>query len=222
MSLKEKLDSLTEENKSRIPAQAAAVMKDAHEELMRSGIQTRALKPGDPAKDFSLPNAHGKPVSLTSLLRDGPVVITFYRGAWCPYCNLTLKALQEALPEIEEARGKLVAISPQNPDASLSTVEKNELRFEVLSDSGNKVAKSYGIAFALQKGVSEIYKSFGIDLQKSNGTAEEELPLAATFIIGTDERIRYAYVDTDYKRRMEPQDIVSILKQLKMESASTR
>lgn len=222
MTLKEKLDSLTEENKNRIPAQAASAMRDAQEILMRSGIQTRALKSGDPAKDFSLPNANGQSVSLSALLRDGPAVISFYRGGWCPYCNLTLRALQEALPSIEEAGAQLIAISPQLPDASLTTAEKNELGFAILSDSDNKVAKSYGIAFSLPKSISEIYKSFGIDLQKSNGTGEDELPLAATFIVGTDARIRYAYVDTDYTKRMEPSDIVSILKQLRCESAPAR
>lgn len=212
MSLKEQLEELAAQSKTKIPASAAAVMSQSLEDLKKSGIVGQALKEGALAPDFVLPNATGKTVSLKQLLNKGPVVVSFYRGGWCPYCNLTLRALEKSLPELQAEGATLVAISPELPDASLSTVEKDRLTFEVLSDSGNKVARQFGIVYKLSGELVKLYQGFGINLAQSNGDGSDELPLAATFVISTSGTIAYAFADVDYKNRMGPSDIVAVLK----------
>ena len=212
MSLKEQLDDLAGRSKARMPEATASVMTNSLTEIQNSGITNRALKVGQRAPDFALPDAKNKTVSLSAILAKGPAVISFYRGGWCPYCNLTLHALQASLPEIEATGATLVAISPQVPDQSLSTAEKDALAFSVLSDVGNKVAKEFGIAYQLPTELAKLTKGFGVDLAKYNGDQSNELPLAATYIVNQNRTIAYAFVDADYKKRMEPSDIVNVLK----------
>jgi peroxiredoxin len=119
------------------------------EELRASFPLSAALAVGDIAPSFTLQNANRREVSLSEVLRKGPAVITFYRGGWCPYCNIQLRAYQQALPEIAALGGQIIAISPQLPDGSLSVAEKNELEFEVLSDVGNRAARSFGLVYSL-------------------------------------------------------------------------
>lgn len=214
MSLKEQLEELAAQFKTKIPEQAAAVMKQSLEDLEKCGIINQVLKEGEHASDFALPNLMGRTVRLNQLLSKGPVVVSFYRGSWCPYCNLTLRTLEKSLPEIQAEGATLVAISPELPDVSLSTVEKDRLTFEVLSDSGSKVAKEFGIAYQLSPELVKLYEGFGINLAQSNGDETSTLPLAATFVINTNGTIAYAFADTDYKKRMEPSDIVAILKRI--------
>jgi len=179
-----------------------------------SGIESSAKNTGDEAPAFTLQNASGSEVSLASLLSEGPVVLTWYRGGWCPYCNITLRALQEQLPAFTERGATLVALTPEVPDKSLSTKEKNELTFEVLTDLNNEVAKRYGVVFELTNEVHEIYNDkFSFD--SFNGNEDGELPLAATYVIGTDGVIRYAFLDSDYTRRAEPAEILAALDGLK-------
>ncbi len=194
-----------------IPPEKLALMDRATEELIRSGIAERALKVGDLAPNFALPNATGHKVALTDLLVQGPVVIAFYRGVWCPYCNLELAALQRALPAIEKLGAKLVAISPQTPDHSLSTTEKSALAFNVLSDLGNKTAEQFGIVYQLPDYLQEIYTLFGHGLEIFNGEGSESLPIPATYVIAQDGRIAYAFVDPDYTKRADPEEILSEL-----------
>jgi len=151
-------------------------------------------------------------VSSRELLARGPVVLSFYRGDWCPYCNLELKALQERVAEIEALGARLVAVSPQTPDATTDTATRNKLTFEVLSDTGNTVAKSFGLDFELAEELRPIYKNWGADLEKLNGEPPFSLPMAATYVIGCDGTIIESFVDTDYTERMEPQAIVDALK----------
>lgn len=219
MDLKTQIETLSEEMKSKIPEGAAVVMTRALSELKSSGLENASLKKGAKCPEFSLPNAQGKMVSVTELLRQGPVVLVFYRGGWCPYCNLTLRALQKSLDAIRGNGAQLVAISPQEPDQSLSTAEKNELTFEVLSDMQNKVAKSFGLVFKLPNDLVKLYGEFGIDLKKANGDDRNELPLAATFVVAKNGTIEHAFVDADYKSRMEPAEIVSVLKKLAVATA---
>lgn len=219
MDLKTQIETLSEEMKSKIPEGAAVVMTRALSELKSSGLENESLKKGAKCPEFSLPNAQGKMVSVTELLRQGPVVLVFYRGGWCPYCNLTLRALQKSLDAIRGNGAQLVAISPQEPDQSLSTAEKNDLTFEVLSDVQNKVAKSFGLVFKLPNDLVKLYGEFGIDLKKANGDDRNELPLAATFVVAKNGTIEHAFVDADYKKRMEPAEIVSVLKKLAVATA---
>jgi peroxiredoxin len=142
------------------------------------------------------------------------VVVSFYRGGWCPYCNLELRALQNALPEIKQLGAQLVAISPQTPDESLSTAEKNELEFAVLSDIGSATAKAYGIAFDLTEELRPIYSRLGHALPDKNGDDSWILPIPATYVIDKDGIVALAFVDVDYRNRLEPAEIVTAIKTL--------
>ena len=181
------------------------------EELAATGMDRDALGAGDRAPGFGLPSATGKRVTLDALLAEGPVVLTFYRGAWCPYCNLALRALQQHHDAIRARGARLVAVTPQIPDESLSLADKHELSFEVLSDIGSDVAKQYGIAFDLSAELAALYDQIGFDLQRVNGGHARTLPLPATYVIEADGVIRWAFVDTDYTRRAEPADILAAL-----------
>lgn len=198
--------------KEKVPEDIQKVMLDATEELKRLSLSKDALKVSDKAIDFELPNAVNKPVSLKEALENNEfVVINFYRGQWCPYCNLELKALQTINDELAKLNAKIIAISPQTPDSSLSTKEKNELAFEVLSDKENKVAKEYGLVFSLAEELRPIYKSFGIDIEGSNKEDSYELPMPATYIINKNQEIIYSFIDEDYTKRSEPQTILDII-----------
>lgn len=198
--------------KEKVPEDIQKVMLDATEELKRLSLSKDALKVSDKAINFELPNAVNKPVSLKEALENNEfVVINFYRGQWCPYCNLELKALQTINDELVKLNAKIIAISPQTPDSSLSTKEKNELAFEVLSDKENKVAKEYGLVFSLAEELRPIYKSFGIDIEGSNKEDSYELPMPATYIINKNQEIIYSFIDEDYTKRSEPQTILDII-----------
>ena len=173
-----------------------------------------ALAAGDRAPDFELGNAAGAPVRLTELLTRGPVVLTFYRGAWCPYCNAQLRGLQEALPEIEALGASLVAVSPQLPDGSLELIEENALTFEVLSDLESRVAGKYGIVFALGSADVALFLQVGNNLAQANGDESWVLPAPATFVIAGDGTIRHARVDADFTTRPETSEIVGALRAL--------
>lgn len=185
----------------------------AIKELEASGV-AQGLKTGDHAPNFTLPDATGKIVSLSETLTKGPVILTFYRGGWCPYCNLELRAYQRALPEIREAGAKLIAVSPQTPDASLTTKEKDELEFTVLSDVGGKVAHHYDLVFKLQDYLIDLYKQSGLDVPAHNGNDTWELPKPATFVIDQHGTIVFAHVDSDYRNRTEPSQVIKIVKGL--------
>ncbi len=215
MSLSEQLSKMREQSASRIPSDVRATMRQAIQDLIASGIAQKSVAAGARAPEFSLPNAKGETVRLSDLLAKGPVVVSFYRGGWCPYCNLELKALQERLPEIADLGASLVAISPETPDNSLTSAEKNALEFEVLSDTGNAVARGFGLVFKLADELKPIYEGFGIDLVKHNADESYELPLPATYVIDRDGTVRKAFVDADYTKRLDPEEIVDSLRRAK-------
>jgi peroxiredoxin len=170
------------------------------------------LAPGDKAPDFTLPNALGQDVSLSDALRRGPVVLTFYRGAWCPYCNLELRALQESLPAFEQRGATLIAVTPQKPDKSREQIQKESYGFEILSDLDSAVMKKYKLYFELPKDLAALYREkFGIDVEAYNGEGRAVLPVPGTFVLDRDGIVRAAYANTDYTQRMEPADIVAAL-----------
>jgi peroxiredoxin len=217
VSLKTELDAFRSEFMANVAPEIRDVMIRADMELAASGIAQRALKAGDTAPDFRLPDARGGYVRLRDQLATGPVVLSFYRGGWCSHCNLELRALQKALPEINRLGAKLVAVSPQTPDESLSTAEKNELAFSVLSDVGSATAKSFGIAYDLAEELRPIYARFGHALPEKNGDESWVLPIPATYVIERDGTIVLAFVDVDYRNRLEPAEILSALKFLSRE-----
>lgn len=182
--------------------------------VIDAGVLDKAMNKGDKAPNFKLKNAKGESVTLYDELKSGPVVLIWYRGGWCPYCNLTLKRLQEEMPNFKKYDASLLALTPELPDSSLSTVEKNSLSFQVLSDLGNKVAKEYGVVYELTDAVAKRYQE-GFNLHGYNGDESNSLPLAATYVIDRDGQIVYAFLDADYRNRAEPKDILKALKELK-------
>lgn len=199
---------------SQVPDPKALLQK-ATQDLINSDIAGKALHEGVKAPDFALSDPHGKSVRLSALLAQGPVVLTFYRGGWCPYCNLQLRSYQQALPEIRALGAELVAVSPQTPDKSLSTAEIDGLLFPVLSDRGNEVARSFGLVFRVSDEVTKAYRGFGIDIEASNGEATHELPIPATYLIDRDGTIRFAYVNAEYKVRLSAARLLDWLRALK-------
>jgi peroxiredoxin len=213
-TLADELDAFRENFMANVPAEIRDAMIRADRSLAASGITEGAIRAGDLAPDFTLPGVDGTPVRLWDLLAHGPVVLSFYRGGWCPYCNMELRALQKALPAMQAHGATLVAISPQTPDASLSTAEKNDLAFPVLSDHASRVAQAFGIAFDLAEELRPIYARFNHALPVVNGVDSWALPVPATFVIGRDGRVTLAFVDPDYRNRLEPAAILAALADL--------
>jgi peroxiredoxin len=212
MSLKEQLAEYRAGWYQRIPAERQAIMQRHIDQLRNGTIARTMLKAGDHAPPIVLKNARGVTVDVGTLLRKGPVITTFYRGGWCPYCNLELKAYQEILPKILEAGASLVAISPEKPDDTLSTAEKNALIFEVLSDVGQRVGRAFGLVYEFTEELKSAYHGFNLDIPARNGTPGEwALPVSATYVIDRDGTILYAYTDADYRDRADPRDVLAIL-----------
>ena len=214
MSLKEQLAEYRAGWYQRVPAERQAIMQRHIEQLRNGAIARTMLKAGDRAPTIVLRNAKGETVDVGTLLKQGPVIVAFYRGGWCPYCNLELKALQEVLPGIAAAGASLVAISPEKPDDTLSTAEKNALTFEVLSDVGQKVGRAFGLVYEFTDELKSAYQGFGLDIPARNGAPGEwALPVSATYVIDRDGLIIYAYTDVDYRDRADPRDVLKVLTQ---------
>jgi peroxiredoxin len=211
MTLAIDLQTQRESFLSTIPQSTQTLMQEATTALEQSRILEKILTVGDTIPYFSLPNATGEIVNMRELLAQGPVVIAFYRGGWCPYCNLELRALQQALASIQGTGATLVAISPETPDNSLTTQEKNELEFQVLSDRDNQVAREFGLVFRLPASLLPIYEDFGIDLIAHNDNNHFELPIPATYVVRQDGTVKYAFANVDYTKRAEPSEIVNAL-----------
>ena len=197
-----------------LPATAAHTIDAGIAQVEAAGTAGHALQPGQAAPNFTLPDANGQPQTLTSLLQQGPVVLTFYRGNWCPYCSVQLRAYQQALPELARYGATLVAVSPQTPDFTSLTATEKALTFPVLSDVGNVVARQYGLAYRVGDEVADTLRSVGIDLAAFNGTADDELPLTATYLIGNNGVIAWAEVVANFKQRPDPASLVAALAQL--------
>lgn len=214
MKLQDELNTLKNKFEATAPEDKKQKYKEGLEGVKNSGVLDKAINVGDKAPNFTLKNALNKSVTLYDELKKGPVVLIWYRGGWCPYCNLTLHALQENLPAFEKENATLIALTPEVPDKSLSTSEKHELKFNVLSDLGNKIGKEYGIVFKLTNDVADIYQT-SFDLHGFNGDESNELPLGATYIINKEGIVTYAFLDPDYRNRAEPATIIENLKKLK-------
>lgn len=217
MSLQAKLDAFKADFEAgkppyNVPYSVIETMHRATRELIESGLAGRALKAGDVAPGFTLNDPDGAPISSADLLAKGPLVVSFYRGVWCPYCNMELQALQAVLPEFRKAGASLVAISPQNPVNSRKSVRNNGLDFPILSDPHNDVAAKFGLRFELPDYLVELYKSLKNDLPNFNGDDSWTLPMPGRFVIGQDGVIRYAEVNPDYTRRPDPEEMLPVLR----------
>ena len=193
----------------RVDPARVAVMEAATAALRATGIEQKALAVGDTVPPLSLPDALGRTVEMDQLWQQGPLVVVFYRGGWCPYCNLELRAWQHELDSLAQLGATLVAISPQTPDTSLSTAEKNELRFPVLSDSRLEAAKAFGVGFDMPAELVKLYSGIGHDLPVINGNGQWYLPIPATYVVGTDGHILYSCVESDYRERAEPAEVMA-------------
>lgn len=211
MSLKAQIDAYNIEKDAKLPADVLALMNTTNQELIAQHIKDNALQVGQKVENFSLANHKGESIELSELLSKGPVIISFYRGGWCPYCNLELKALNNYLPQFKTQSAQLVAISPQLPDETLSTAQKNDLEFDVLSDVSNKVAEQFGLLFTLDERIQALYTQFGIDFEHYYGDKSFKLPLPATYVINQDGIITYAFLSEDYTLRAEPIDVMTAL-----------
>jgi peroxiredoxin len=217
MSLQAKLDAFKADFEAgkppyNVPYSVIETMHRATRELIESGLAGRALKAGDVAPGFTLNDPDGAPISSADLLAKGPLVVSFYRGVWCPYCNMELQALQAVLPEFRKAGASLVAVSPQNPVNSRKSVRNNGLDFPILSDPHNDVAAKFGLRFELPDYLVELYKSLKNDLPNFNGDDSWTLPMPGRFVIGQDGVIRYAEVNPDYTRRPDPEEMLPVLR----------
>jgi len=214
MTLEQELAAFKAEFTRTAPAGRAALYDAKIEELRSEFASKSAIGVNDTAPDFALPNPAGRSIVLKDLLQSGPVVLTFYRGGWCPYCNIQLRAYQGALPEITKLGGRLVAISPQLPDNSLDTASKNALTFDVLSDVRNKVSRSYGLVYSLPEEIRSALRSNNKALTSINGDESWELPVPATYVVARDQRVALAYIEVDYRKRPEPEALLTCLRSL--------
>jgi peroxiredoxin len=225
MSLQDRLDAfkadfITGKLAFKPTPERLAAMGRATAELVDSGQAQKAKKAGDTAPEFKLNDPDGKPVSSRDLLAKGPLVLSFYRGVWCPYCNIELQALQAALPEITRRGASLVAISPQTAANSRRSQRENKLEFPILSDVKSEVAHAFGIRFALPDYLVATYKSFGNDLAIVNDDPAWVLPMPARYVIGTDGIIAYSEVNPDYTHRPDPSELLPVLDRLRVGRAA--
>lgn len=207
----EEFNTYIEKFKATKPPEVQEKMKNAIDELEASN-EGKGLAQGEKAPNFNLPNATGQPVELYEQLKKGPVILTFYRGNWCPYCNMELRAYQEIIGEIHGQGAELIAISPQTPDQSMSIQEKHNLEYVVLSDENNEVANQFNLVYQMPEYLVDLYKEIGLNVNEFNGNDTWTLPVSATYIIQTDGTIAYEYTKSDYKDRVEPSDVVEKLK----------
>lgn len=210
-TLKEQLDAKKAAFLEKAPPDKTKSYQNGIDAVAASGILQRALKVGDKAPDFELKTPEGKKVQLSELLKTGPIIVTWYRGGWCPYCNLTLLSLQKALPDIKAAGGQVIALNPELESYTAETMGKNHIEFDVLSDPGNKVARQYGIVFKMTPEVAAAMRE-GAKTHIRNGDESDELPLAASYVIAQDGTITYAFLDADYRNRAEPAELLKALR----------
>jgi peroxiredoxin len=211
-TIREQSDQLKSAAVEHLPAEVLAVFDRSIENLLDEGVPSDSVQPGDRLESFTLNDATGQLVSLDQLVSSGPAVIVFYRGGWCPYCNLALRTYQrELLPQLERFDARLVAISPQTPDQSLSTVEKAELSFTVLSDPASQLAARVGIAFQQADDVLAAQRQLGLDLAQVNAEGATRLPRPTVLVVDRDRVVRFVDVQPDYTARTEVADIVAAL-----------
>lgn len=212
MNLQHGLKGIKEQVLQQMPREAVDTIMQDLEEQITNGIEETALKVGDKMPEFELKNHLGNSVKSSELLSDGPLIIDFFRGDWCPYCVLELAAYQEILPEIKEVGASVVAISGQIGEISKTLVERHSLEYDILSDLGNKVAKQFGLSFKVPKSIKELYEGFGVDFVNGYGNENYELPFAGTYVVDKDGTVLDCFASYDYSQRMEPADALEAIK----------
>ena len=207
-TLKEELDQRRTMMRRFVPAASQAINDRAIEEFRLAGLAAKALKLGDKAPEFKLPDVNGNRVSSADLLAKEPLIVTFIRGRWCPFCCATLEAWQAALPLVQAAGATLVAISPMTSKQADFMRDQHKLMFPILSDTHNQVSAQFGVACAVPKYQQESFAAAFINLPFINGEDSWTLPLPATFVIGQGHLVKYSWVNEDYTLRAEPSDVL--------------
>ncbi|HEY9102811.1 peroxiredoxin-like family protein [Chitinimonas sp.] len=202
--------------KQRLLAELPATVRERYyaalAEIDASLVLARALAVGQQAPDWTLDDDQGRPVRLRDALARGPVILHFFRGGWCPYCNIALRAFQPLLPRFHQLGASLYAISPQLPEQNRAQATQCELYYPLLSDVGNAVAQAYGVSFSLPASMQGLMQGFGIDLAHFNGDASWQLPMPACYLLAQDGRVQTRFLNADYSRRVEPLDMLFALK----------
>jgi len=212
-SLKDAVAGFIANMVTHAPPEVIATLRTEIAKLAESGIAKSALRVGAKAPDFALPDTQDMTVTLSSLLAKGPAVVTFYRGGWCPFCDLQLRAYQSVLPEVRRLGGELVAISAQTVDYARSDAEKKQLTFPVLHDAHNRVSREYGLVFALSDAMKQLHTGIGNPIPKFNGDDSWELNMPGTFVIDREGVVTLAHVDPNYMMRLEPAAIIDALRE---------
>ena len=221
MSLQDKLDAFKAEFEAKkAPPEVVAVFHKSTADLIASGQAAGALKAGDRAPAFRLPDAEGAIVASAKLLAAGPLVVTFYRGAWCPYCNMDLQAIEAAAKQIRSLGASLVAISPQTPASSRKAQRENALSFPILSDHRGEIAAGFGLRWRVQDDLKAVMTAFKVDLTAFNGEPTWTLPMPARYVIAPDGVIAYSEVNPDYTRRPDPSELLPTLRRLRSSAAA--
>ena len=212
LTIREQSEQLKAAAAERLPAEVVEVFDRSIQDFLDQGIPAQSIKAGDLLERFTLDDATATPVSLDEIIETGPAVIVFYRGGWCPYCNLALRTYQrELLPQLWNWGARLVAISPQSPDQSLSTAEKAGLEFTVLSDPGSRLAQRIGIAFQQTEAVLAAQRTLGLDLAQANAEGATRLPRPTVLVVDQSRTVRFVDVQPDYTARTEVADIITAL-----------
>jgi peroxiredoxin len=213
-TLKEALEKRNSDKKKALPSATLEYMDQVTKDLKEAGYESKPLNVGDKIPDSQLLNHRGETVSIKELLDGKPAIISFYRGTWCPYCNMELAFYEELLGENSDEKISMFAISSEKPDVTMESVEIEKLHFRVLSDIDNKFARKLNLLFKVPEKLQTIYDGFGIDLKKSQGNDEAELPIAATYIIDGEGIITNAWIDANYTTRAEPSEVIEAYKKL--------
>ncbi|MEM6278213.1 MAG: peroxiredoxin-like family protein [Verrucomicrobiota bacterium] len=208
LSLSEQIQQWNAEHASEFPEEVQRIFAAKTQEIIGSKLPDTCLSTGDDAPDFAVTNTAGESIRLREKLERGPAILSFYRGTWCPYCNIEFAALLDQLPEFRSRKAAVLALSPQVKERREDVVM---VGFEDLCDRGNEVAHSYGLVYPLGEEIAKIYQGFGIHLESLNGDASLELPLPATYIVDREAKIRYAYTSGDISERAEPSELVDVL-----------
>ena len=209
--LAKQIEQFNNELATEVPQEVLEAFGKSIEDLQKKKIEEKSIKLGEIMPEFLLPNVKNGIINSKEILKNGKMIIAFYRGSWCPYCNLELKALQENLSKINDKKVSLVAISPQSPDNSLTVIEKHNLTFEVLTDKDNTFAKQLGIIFELQDFVLPFYNALGINLSSFNKNDDNSLPIPAVFVVNENGIIIYKFADANYMNRIDIDELLNTL-----------
>ena len=217
MALQDELDHLTTLIRNETSPRLLAVLDAFVDDLRRQQLSQRSLSIGETVPNFTLRDQYHRPVTLYELLNEGPVVLTFYRGGWCPYCNRALKALHHARPDVEYRGAQLLAVTPESPENIERTVRKNSLDYRVVYDVNSEVARAFGVAINLSEYLRTFYRSLGLNLSLRHADVIVRLPLPATYLIHTNYTVQYAFVDEDYTQRAEIAEVLTALQGVQSE-----